>query len=1027
MLAAILLTGTCTQAAQTAKVPVDDFLSLTLQPGESQTIALPADSPAFVEIHNDGIDTMASAQDAKGNSIWQAASWLGREGSYLLKLETAAGLSAQSIKLDSIQKYAKPGSVQFRWLYPDQGTTEYRLFENLALGTHHHLSSLSDSNSKSENYLLIAAQTAHHAKRPVYEAMALSEMGHVRISLDLLNSGLESFRAALNIYSKLDNQSASASSLSSLGLINFMLGQHNSAITNFQLALEIRERTNDLYYQAQTLNNLALTYWKTDDYATASDLYEEALLALVAKDDLSAAEFINLSNSQVLPTYELSMVAATLSNLALTKSSLGELDYAESAWLLARRLATTTGDQNRVAQIDQNLGNMYYQQGRLEQALDTLHQALAVHRERNNRYWLGETLTGIGNIYAAIGEHASALDYFQQTLDLNRDHQQQYANTLTQMAWSNWQLGNVALARQQFTQAHDSFADNQQPGAAAVVASKFAVLQHRSGERQQALHAQTESVAILTGLGHQREAARARSRLGQLLLAEGRLPEAQQQLQQALQGHREVGDELFELDTLTALSRAQTGDVALQSAKAAVQLAASLRDHSVSGDMQISFVASRRNAYEQYINLLTAQGDWQQAWLQNEQIRARSLASMMQQSGNHRPGALDQPPSLARLQQRLGEHNLLLSYFLGKERSHLWLIDGQGMHYQALPPAAQINALSAELTAALRQQRQSPARIAYLAEELSELVLQPVSDRLQGRALVIVPDGGLQAIPFAMLPLRVAANTLDQPTPLIASHSVSYTPSARIYSSFGRSQRKPAANILVLADPQTHDTSMAAAAVTTSADSFARLLAQRSANQSGINLDRLPGARLEAAAIEQLVQSLSSTAAIGTTLKLGQQASHSFVTGGALRNYDIIHFATHGIVDAEVPALSSLLLAQGDEHNAYLRPDDIAALQLDAGLVVLSGCETGIGKSVAGEGMMSLSRPFLIAGARQVVSSLWKVSDRATAELMQRFYFHLLQEGQPAEQALQSAQQWMHEQTQWQHPNFWAGFVISSA
>jgi len=480
------------------------------------------------------------------------------------------------------------------------------------------------------------------------------------------------------------------------------------------------------------------------------------------------------------------------------------------------------------------------------------------------------------------------------------------------------------------------------------------------------------------------------------------------------------------------LSRAQTGDVALQSAKAAVQLAASLRDHSVSGDMQISFVASRRNAYEQYINLLIARGDWQQAWLQNEQIRARGLAAKMQQSGNGNLHGPEPSLSLSALQQRLGKDAVMLSYFLGQQRSHLWLIDQHSLHYQALPPAAQINDLSADLTQALRQQRQSPARIAYIADELSRMILQPVSARLQARELVIVPDGGLQAIPFAMLPLLAGHQVADQSgsdqrAPLIARHSVSYTPSARIYSASGHSMSKPVANILVLADPLSGGVATAQSSASTSADSFSRLLAQRSASQSGINLEQLPGARLEAAAIESLVHSLPSTAAIGTTLKLGQQASHSFVTGGALSNFDIIHFATHGIVDADVPALSSLLLAQGDEHNAYLRPDDIAGLRLHAGLVVLSGCETGIGKSIAGEGMMSLSRPFLIAGARQVMSSLWKVSDRATAELMQRFYFHLLQEGQPAEQALQSAQQWMHEQTQWQHPNFWAGFVITSA
>lgn len=202
------------------------------------------------------------------------------------------------------------------------------------------------------------------------------------------------------------------------------------------------------------------------------------------------------------------------------------------------------------------------------------------------------------------------------------------------------------------------------------------------------------------------------------------------------------------------------------------------------------------------------------------------------------------------------------------------------------------------------------------------------------------------------------------------------------------------------------------------------MVAQRSLDQSGINLSTLPGAQLEAAAIKHLVESSRDNHHV--TIMSGAQASHDFVMQGGLRDYGLIHFATHGVVDANLPALSGLVLADGELDRAfnYLRPDEIASLDLTADLVVLSGCETGVGKSVISEGLLSLSRPFLVAGARQVISSLWQVSDRATAQLMERFYFHLMQENKKPEQALRSAQQWLSEQAEWEHPYFWAGFIL---
>jgi CHAT domain-containing protein len=161
-------------------------------------------------------------------------------------------------------------------------------------------------------------------------------------------------------------------------------------------------------------------------------------------------------------------------------------------------------------------------------------------------------------------------------------------------------------------------------------------------------------------------------------------------------------------------------------------------------------------------------------------------------------------------------------------------------------------------------------------------------------------------------------------------------------------------------------------------------------------------------------------------LRTGPKASRQFVQRGGLTDYSILHFATHGLLDLNYPALSALLLADEQADGpAFLKAGDIAALDFDAELVVLSGCETGAGRIRAGEGALSLARPFLIAGADQVVSTLWKVDDARTADFMASFYRHLLEGDATAAGALAAAQREMRDDPATDHPFYWAGFTLA--
>jgi CHAT domain-containing protein len=157
-------------------------------------------------------------------------------------------------------------------------------------------------------------------------------------------------------------------------------------------------------------------------------------------------------------------------------------------------------------------------------------------------------------------------------------------------------------------------------------------------------------------------------------------------------------------------------------------------------------------------------------------------------------------------------------------------------------------------------------------------------------------------------------------------------------------------------------------------------------------------------------------------------ASRAIATSPELSQYQIVHFATHGILNSVNPELSGVVLSlldkNGSPENGFLRLHDVFNLNLPAELVVLSACDTGLGQEVRGEGLVGLTRGFMYAGAPRVMVSLWSVDDEGTSELMIRFYKKMLQDGLKPASALRAAQIEMWQDKQWQAPYYWAAFVL---
>jgi CHAT domain-containing protein/Tfp pilus assembly protein PilF len=417
---------------------------------------------------------------------------------------------------------------------------------------------------------------------------------------------------------------------------------------------------------------------------------------------------------------------------------------------------------------------------------------------------------------------------------------------------------------------------------------------------------------------------------------------------------------------------------------------------------------------------------------------------------------------VSEVQQLLDAGTFLLEYSLGEERSFLWVVGAREFTSYELPKRADIEGQARQIyrlltapsqmppgeTQAQRRARLEKARKSYwkASASLSRMILGPASAQLVNRRLLIVSDGALQYIPFAALPEpdSPATGSGRINPPLIVQHEIAHLPSASILAALraeavGRKKLPGAVAVLADAVFSKGDTRVEKRGKRqnrnlptisgqgginfSSTLPFARSINNPEMRQrGGIRLTRLPFSREEAAGI------MAVTAARKGLEALDFNANLALATNPKLGQYRIVHFATHGIVNSENPELSGLVFSlvdrEGRPQNGFLDLQSIYNLNLPVDLVVLSACETALGKEIQGEGLVGLTRGFMYAGALQVIASLWKIDDARTAELMRWFYKGVeLEELQPIA-ALRKAQLKLWKQHPQDLPFYWATFHL---
>ncbi|HEV2802310.1 MAG TPA: CHAT domain-containing protein [Pyrinomonadaceae bacterium] len=438
-----------------------------------------------------------------------------------------------------------------------------------------------------------------------------------------------------------------------------------------------------------------------------------------------------------------------------------------------------------------------------------------------------------------------------------------------------------------------------------------------------------------------------------------------------------------------------------------------------------------------------------------------------------------QPLTVAEVQQKvLDADTVLLEYSLGREQSYLWVITPGGLALRQLPPRDKLDALSMALrdkvvpqslrralldagaqTRGLMEERglalsnnATTANVAAFAESshaLYQNTVAPAAQFTTGKRLLVVADGALNYVPFESLVTAVGGGGDYSTLPyLVRTNEITYAPSASVVAAIRQQAAgavaASAANsrgLLVVADP-IFDASDPRAKILQGAGAVAsgaqtgELLAVGSAvadltgasgtttaSTPSIRLARLNGTRAEA----QQIATFARTSGLAPDIWLDLDASEAKVKTADVTKYRILHVATHGLLNTERPQFTGVVLSLvgNRDGDGFLRTDEIFNLRLGSPLVMLSACETGLGKERRGEGVIGLTRAFMYAGAPTVGVSLWSVSDKSTADLMTDFYKRLLTKQAPTPpSAMRAAQLAMIEGKKFSAPFYWAPFVL---
>ncbi len=854
------------------------------------------------------------------------------------------------------------------------------------------------------------------------ELSTLDTLQSIYVANDEYAKLYETAQQKLFIHQKLtENRLSESESLTELATILNKWDRKQEAIDFYGKAVDIQRQLKLRPQQAKTLVEMGRLYESLGAYQQSLKSYDEALNLAVAVDSLDVQNSALLGKIKILR-----LMGDTTQSLAIAQEKLVPLSK-----IAGNRLKKLTAFYA--------VADIYREKGDYQQSLDTLSSALK------------QGLLGTDEIdenYRALGLYKFGLTY---------------------QAMKNYSKAQAALE-----QSVAISRKNNRPAFEALRLKDLGTVYKQQKNFQKAQKAYEQAIVLQQKLKFRSEEADTLSLLATLQRSQGNLPAAKQLIEAAISIVEDIRKDVTSNDLRTSFLASKQDYYKIK-----IGILMDLHQQQpTKGYQTLALETSERGRARGLVELLTNAGIDRQLKpkgssrliTQNEQLerdlrqvekqrvallsyehtpeqasvldrKSNALITQIQESQNklrvENPAyaalKYPEPINLKQIQQKvLDKNTVMLQYSIGKERSYLWLVTPTTVQSYNLPGEKDLEDIAKPFHSTLTNSG-SINDVKRTGDKLFNLIISPVANQMAGKRLLVVADGVLQYIPFAAIPLPT-----NNYTPLIKNHEIVNAPSAATIALQRQQPRRSASKTLaIIADPvfkaddarlsSRNKSSIDSCLITPPASS------KKSANLADLqrslrtldlrDIQRLPNTQQEAKQILALVppnqrEAACSFAANYDTVTQPQK-SH-------LDQYRNVLFATHGFINSSNPQLSGLVLSlvdsKGKPRDGFLRLHDIFNLQLNADLVVLSACQTGLGEDIRGEGLVGLTRGFMYAGTRRVVTSLWNVDDAKTAQLMTSFFQKTLKEQQTPSAALRSAQLQL-----WQtnpDPRYWAAFTL---
>ena len=856
----------------------------------------------------------------------------------------------------------------------------------------------------------------------------------------------ESYEKALTARRAIEDRILEGKTLNGLGSVALRVGKYEQAVEYFSDAAKRRRETGDMGGLGISLTYKGHAYYQIGRFVEARKSYEDALEVLEQYGNpaqmievLNGVANIHVAMGRLDKAIETGRRAIEIAcgvdrpkdeamcrnNLAANLRTQGQ--YREALEELDRipTLLDRQPDPETEATFHRERGKTYRDMGELDEARDDLLIYLEKARQLDASYYEIEALIELGGLYWNLGAYDRGLEVAARadTLAGKIGNISLQTDACVLSAVMEQGLGHSAVALQYRERAREM---NEAREAEAnvlyddvAIASLRAILGQRAEAREglcralprvRELERNDLETAIHLGIGHTYEKENPDSAAFHYERALSLIEESRAQIGGAeirtgfLSGesrsfYEEVARYYASLDpagksgkwssrAFETIERAKARGL-LELLERAVSLESSPDEdavvdslYQVTGDSAEDKDA-RRRIEKQYLSL--------------REKRFAATAGRLDPRG----GVV----TLDEIRKQLPRGTALLEYALGDTCSLLWAVDRNGFDTFVLPNRAALRVDIERFRDAIQKPGAGDSVLRETAATLYDRLVRPAEKRLaKAERLVIVPDGFLFELPFEALLTHKSSSEADwRDLPYLArSFETVYSPSASIFSKVSKARKKGkyGAELVAFGDPDFSQFSKGPA----------------------VGLSDLPHSRSEVERIASL---------LGDTKKrvfLGAEASESHLksTVRSGRAPRILHLATHGLVDRAEPAASSVVLAPDTSagEDGYLHALEIMSLPLDAGLVVLSACESAEGQVGRGEGVVGLSRAFIASGSRSVVASLWAVSDESTSELMATFYTEMLGRKRPASAALKAARLSLIDNTERAHPFYWSPFVV---